>query len=303
MSKKRVVLLEREEAYGVQLMEYVKEHRHYGVELLLFTGVESLEEYLIEVPYIHLLIAEQAMYESVQTKAPDVEKIKKVLYFSEEKEAAEGIFRYQPMNKLLIKICSALKEERPKEELSQKTAGQEIFCVFSPEGGSGKTDFSRKIAAEMGKRGRTFLFPLELFSEGCEIEKKAGFSELIYYLKQEDTSLLEKFADMVFEKNNYFSLNPGSCPMDYLYLETKEMERILRLLLDEEGYETLIFDLGFINEAALKLMELSDKIYVPSARTEIGEKKMEFWKETLIFMGKDDILEKQEIVKENPFGE
>lgn len=316
MSKKRVVLFEKEEAYGIQLMEYLKEHRQYGVEILLFTGVMSLKEYLSEIPFVHLLIADNALYEENCRDSSDNSsgtvkeelvsgKVKKVMHFSEDKDSEEGIFRYQPMKKIMLKICNALKEEREKdkESISKETAGHEILCVFSPEGGSGKTELSVKIAAELGRRGRTFLFPLELFSEGCEREGKAGFSELIYYLKQEDSGLSEKFSDMVFERNNYYSLNPGSCPVDYLYLETKEMERILKLLLDEERYETLVFDLGFINEAVLKLMELSDKIYIPEARTETGRKKVEFWKETVIFMGKDDILEKQEIVKENPFGE
>lgn len=321
MSRKRVVLLEKEEAYGVQLMEYLKEHRQYGVELLLFTGMDSLGEYLLEVPFIHLLIAEKALYEGRQEESPCISegvkkdekgikkdvpisgKIKKVMYFTEEKDDAEGIFRYQPMKKIMLNICAVLKEEKAEDVFSKKTARHEILCVFSPEGGSGKTELSVKMATQLGRRGRTFLFPLELFSEGCEREEKAGFSEFIYYLKQGDSDLSEKLSEMVFEKNNYFSLNPGSCPMDYLYLETKEMEKILQLLLDEGGYENIVFDLGFINDAAIKLMELSDKIYVPAARSKTGERKMEFWKETLIFMGKDDILEKQEIVKENPFGE
>ena len=314
MSKKRVILFEKEEAYGIQLMEYLKEHRQYGVELLLFTGMVSLEEYLSEITFADLLIADKVLYEKDcgissddpaegSKEDPVSGKVKKIMFFSEEKDTEDGIFRYQPMKKIMLKICNALKDEKEKEIIPKDTKEHEILCVFSPEGGSGKTELSMKIAAESGRRGRTFLFPLELFSAGCEREGKAGFSELIYYLKQEEQGLSEKFSDMVFEKDNYYSLNPGSCPMDYLYLDIKEMERILKLLLEEERYEILVFDLGFVNDALLKLMELSDKIYLPEARTQTGKRKVEFWKETIIFMGKDDILEKQETVKETPFGE
>lgn len=296
MSKKRVVILDREEAFGAQLMEYVKEHRRYGFELLLFTDEEALREYLLEVPLVHMLIAEPSLALDFDNK-----KIKKIYYISEEKEASEELFRYQPMKQIMEKICTALKDRDEKENPVLKAAGHELICVFSPVGGSGKTHISRQLARERGKASKTFLFPLELFSEGYKRDGCAGFSDLIYYLKQEDAGLLEKFSDMVFREESYYSINPSPSPMDYLYLEKKEIERLIKLLFDEEGYETLVFDLGFINEAVLRLFELADHVYVPEAVTDEGRSKMEFWKETLVFMGKDDILEKQEAVKQEGF--
>lgn len=243
----------------------------------------------------------------------------------EEKAAKEsgeqGIFRYQPLGELMERLREQLdrirsektsreaanaltfpkSQKSPEKEVPDPVSGQEkgqegsvrlprIICVVSPSGGCGKTMLAKKLACREADMRQTFLLPLELYPDKTKEDRwKSGFSELLYYIRQQDKKLAEHFHNMICKEAPYDTIYAGDTPMDYLYLTPEDLSEIFKLL-GQEGYETLVADIGFMNQATLELLEQAAEIILLNRKDESAAYKMECWRETLIHMGKENLL-------------
>ena len=104
-------------------------------------------------------------------------------------------------------------------------------------------------------------------------------SEVVFYLKQRKEKLALKLetvvaswsgADYIFAVEDY---------RDLYSLSSEDVHQFLNVLSGQTDYETVIFDIGFLSEAALALMERCNMLYMPYAKTKQQKsKEAAFWR-------------------------
>lgn len=247
-------------------------------------------------------------------------------YMTKEMEASSDcVFRYQAMGILLRQLREVLdrispgairsgdvfypgsisgKDGEVREESVISSSGdksgevhrkrlQKMICVVSPSGGCGKTTMAKKLACREADMHKTFLLPLELYPDKPKEDQwKPGFSELLYYMRENDKKLEEHFHSMICTENPYGTIYAGDSPMDYLYLTPQDLKIFIDLLVQSEHYEVLVADIGFMNSATIELLEDAEEIVLLNRKDECAIHKMECWREGLIHMGKESLFDR-----------
>ena len=100
-------------------------------------------------------------------------------------------------------------------------------------------------------------------------------SEAVFYIKQQKGKLGIKLQSLIHTYENCDCIYPVEDYRDLYSLSSQDMNEFLNVLAHETDYETIIFNIGYMSESSLVLMESCDKIILPKAENSIQEKMQE----------------------------
>lgn len=292
MKKLQIALLDHDgymEAFSCYLNS-----KKYMIENRLFTNVGKLKEYLEQNRVDVLLVGQEMDFKQV---IPE-EKAGRILLLSDtEKEGGcPAIFKYQSAEKILREILSLLAEEKGALQISLRESGRsvEFIGVYSPYGISG--DPMEQMGGLGEDKQRVLYMNLELFDGIRDLvqEKSSqirGMSELVFYLKQRREKAALKLQSLVQRRYRMDYIYPVEDYRDLYSLEREDVDLLLTILAEETPYHAVIFDVGFVSEAALYLLYRCDRLYLPRARDQWEQNKQSSWKELMAREGLEGALQ------------
>lgn len=297
MGKGILAIYDSDMAYAERLMDYLNRKKDFLLEAQVFTNEAAMEKALEEKTIEIALISESLSIEKMNRT-----NIRKFLILSEggfisEGEKQKTIYKYQSAENLIREIVSAClwEEERvPIAAVKQRAGKSSVISLFSPCGGCGKTELSFALAGFLSRERSVLLVNWEVFPAeyGDSRGDEGGFSELMYYRKQGKGNMTFKLKAMVRTVKQVAYLPPADHFKDLYELEKEDVDAFLEMLLTYGGYDAIIFDVGFLSEAVIHLLEKSDKVLMPLWDGKEAKEKAERFHKYLKIEQKEELYEK-----------
>ena len=282
--KKLLLAILAEKSYSMRFAEYLNRHKNMFMELTIFTSIEKIEEFCKNNIIDILLVGDnEVCLESLCAG------IKKIILLSDgnivcEKSKHPVIFKYQSADVILRELLTIIAEDEELSDITTnvKSKNTKIISVFSSFAGAGVSSFAWNKCKESSAFQKTLYVNLELFDgfgEFCEgtDNKRAyirGMSEIVFYLKQEGRKLSVKLESLVRQRDGIYYILPVEDYKDLYSISVKEMKKFIEIIADETIYENIVFDVGYISDAVISLLEISDDIYMPKPLTCVQQNKL-----------------------------
>lgn len=308
MLKKIQIALYGRDEYMNHLADYLCRKGHNMLETRLFTNFDMLCE-SVKKGRIDVLLAGEEVTEEIHCFK---NKISQIMLLSEGNQVSEFsefylLYKYQSAQSLVKEVLAQIAEDDTiccTQKLTLKRS-VDLIGMYAPYGGAGTTEYARTMAGEFSKQYKTLYVSLELFQglgflsgerkAGLE-EFERGMSEVVFYLKQRKEKLALKLEtiiaaidglDYIFAVEDYRDLYSLSC---------EDIRRFIKVLLQETEYEKVVFDIGYLNDSSLYLMEQCNRLYMPRAVTKTQKSKEEAFFHFLKREEYDGIAQQFEIV-------
>lgn len=286
-------ILDCDEEYAYHLMSYMNRKENFLLEARIFTNIESiivfLENHIIEV----LLLGEITFMTSLEIY--NKKEIKQIFYLSssnlvEEESDYLSIYKYQSTENLIKDVMSSYLEQTDSIHTMKHYTikNKKVISVYSPCGGSGKTTTTFLLGYLYAQTSHVLIVNLESIAgeyKGISLNEHHGtLSDFIYYVKEGKKNISYKLSTMIVKIDNIDYLLPVDHYEDLYQLEPMDMQKVLKVLIEESEYDYIIFDIGILNKSIEVILEASEHIYMPS----LGQiKYQDKWKRFIKFLELD----------------
>ena len=282
-----------DEAGYMQLLADYLEKNSSKAECHLFTGKDTLEEYLKCNELEVLLLGEEVDYKHIDY----LEHVKNQLILTEEPieqgEAIDGrVFKYQPAGKICEEILNRfLKQdflEKEKHGFKRETKFYGIYRLFE----NGPSTLEEVLGKEVPERN-TLILDMGLFDGNFSSEEKGqGMSEVLFYLKQKSEKAARKLPGVIREWNGRDYISAVEDYRDLYGIARKEMDLLFRILTESTVYENVIFDVGFLGETTLYLLERCEYVFLKQPQNQWEENQRDGFIRLLKRENMDKVLNK-----------
>ena len=281
--KKLLLAVLADEVYAGRFADYVNHYKNSFIELMVFTTLQSLSDY-IKNSIIDILLFDNIISEHI----PADKNIHKIIILSDGECVKEGnehpvIFKFQSADMIVKEILNDAAEDDKIKKLSVGCihVQTEFIAVFSPFGGAGVTGFAKNMSRNMGLNKPTLYINLEIFdgfaefSDVADVDRRyiRGMSEVVFYMKQNKDKLAFKLESVIKKADNYSMILPVEDYRDLYSIKYKDIMLLIGVLSDEMPYEKVVFDIGYINDVSLKLMNMCDKLIMPKPTDTVQQNK------------------------------
>lgn len=301
MKKSILAICDVEKSYAYNFMEYINQKRSVPFEIQAFTNTGSLLEYGSREEIDILLISDKAMCS--QVKELDVENI---VILSEgvhdpKLDQYPSVYKYQSSDQVIREVL-ACYGEKVLEEQNHSMAGRhvEFIGVYSPLGRALKTSFALTLGQILAREQAVLYINMEEFS-GFEALFHKNFShtlsDLLYYIRQENSHVAYHLPSMVETVNNLDFVAPVATPMDIWGTSLKQWEQLLDELFLHSTYEVVVLDVGQGVVEWYRLLNRCQKIYMPILSDFISLGKIEQFEKLLRIWKQEELLDKIQKVK------
>ncbi|SHL09601.1 hypothetical protein SAMN02745136_04072 [Anaerocolumna jejuensis DSM 15929] len=296
---KTLAIFDKDAEYLRHLADYLKTKAPGLFQVKLFTKEEALKEFLKEEGVDILLLAEETP-EADSMAAYCIHLILLVQTPEQEKKLSpNAIYKYQPGEAILKELRKRLPEDALRNT-GQQSFQKEIISILSLNPGKVSQGFSLALWDEKCRENRTLfttLLAYPLLKELRIQEGETGLSELIYYLKQNSSGLPQKLKEYVQRREGFEYIKGVSFGTDLNELTAEDVSSWFSILLQWE-YDTVIFEIGTLTQASLKVLAESSVIYLVSEEDRLWEEQLKSFLQQLKWAGWEDLLDK--IVRVTP---
>lgn len=285
MLKKIQVALYDKNGYMNHLADYLCRKGHNMLETRLFTNLDMIME-CADKGRIDVLLAGEEVAEEIRCLKG---RILQIMLLSEENQVCERseyylIFKYQSAQNIVKEVLSQIAEDdniccAQKHTLKRAV---ELVGVYAPYGGCGVTEYALSMAEGLARHYKTLYVNMELF-QGLDflIEEgsvkpedfQRGMSEVIFYLKQRKEKLALKLETIIVSLGEADYILGVEDYRDLYSLSCEDIRRFLKVLFQYTEYERIVFDIGYLGDSALYLMEQCSQLYMPQALTKTQKSK------------------------------
>lgn len=283
--KKIQIALYDKNGYMPCLVDYLCKKGHSMIETRLFTSFELLKKWAVAGKIDVLLAGEEVTEEIRELKG----KIAQIILLSEggqvnERSEYDLIFKYQSAQEIVKEMLARVAEDDRIAFAKTLKAKRNVrmIGVYAPFGGSGVTEYAISVARELAKKEKVLYISLELFHgldflnisrKGKEQVSYRGMSEVIFYLKQRKEKLALKLETVIISQEGVDYIFSVEDYRDLYSLNREDICHFLEVLSHQTDYDSIVFDIGYLNEAVLYLMEQCNQLYMPKAITEKQQSK------------------------------
>lgn len=296
MKKQKFAILDMEETYAYNLMEYLSERQSMSFETLVFGSVENLRAYTEQSTLDLLLVSEKMMCEDIRQM-----NIRRIMVLSEGGATGEytdcpAVYKYQSSESLVAEVmsCYAHQEILPQPELALKRRVK-VCGVYSPVSRCGKTCFALTLGYILAQHQSVLYINLEDYSGFASLlERQASsdVSDIMYFLRQNRGNVVLKINSAVQKLGGMDYLPPVFCSQDLREINLAEWIQLLNELVSFSTYETIILDIGQPVGEVFSLLSQCSVIYTPVCDDIVSRAKTEQYEDLLREMDYEEILDK-----------
>lgn len=295
MKKQKFAILDSEERYACNLMEYLSERQSIPFETLVFCSIESLASYAKQSALDLLLVSANMMCDELLHM-----NIRKIMILSEGEISREyndcpSIYKYQSSDSLVAEVMSYYaRQETPQLHLAGKR--QVNICgVYSPIARCGKTCFALTLGQVLARRRPVLYINMEEYAGfGAMLEREASsdISDVMYFLRQNRGNVVLKLNSVIQKLGVMDYIPPTSFPQDLREIGVTEWIRLLQEIASFSSYETIILDIGQSIGEVTSLLSQCSIVYMPVCTDIVSRAKMQQFEKLLYDMECTEILEK-----------
>lgn len=282
--------------YSSQLMSYIKRKHKNITQVRIFTNKTILNDFLNHNNITVLLLSEDKIQDEIY-----YENIKHMCILSEgnmiSEEDKKAIYKFQSAEQIVLELFDYFPELNKGERYHNSNV--QIISIFSVSEIYGKDNFSYNLANQYGVVKKTLLIDCNIFHgryQSSHINSEKGLSEFLYFLKQDSPNLLLKMNEQIQRIGNFDYLKGVKFGPDIFNLTLKELEYWTKELKGSD-YEIIIFNTGWYSEVILKLLQISNQVFMVVKNNLWERKLINNFNEQLKWTGYEDIIEKLEIVE------
>lgn len=280
MKKVRLAVFIGDEEYRNRLMNCMMKHYGEDMEFHVFEDREQVSPEKNRFDLWLLGDCEEILEEEFAVP---------VLYVTEDGKAlsaAEGVVfteKYQEINRIVEFIMGLVPEERCVFSDSGNIMGKtDVAAVYALSENEYQLPFSLTLGAVLGEQKRAVLVDLQENSgitQATEGGGEAGIEELLIMAASGSYSK-KRLSACIGRGNGMDYVYPAENAENLCEAEGKVYTRILSLLGEELGYETIILNLGTRFPGFLDVLRASNQIYLLRRTNGLSKwREKEFMKE------------------------
>jgi Icc-related predicted phosphoesterase len=273
--------------YATRFMEYFKKRREIPFEIIIFTHLESLKEFL-QTNFVNVLLLGSDLDEDeIFTN-----KVKYIYQFNDDQKSRENmdrcfIHKHQPVQQVMQDILSDFRSRESRIHPESSKDGVNILTVFLPRQRQEAHVFTMALYALLLKYKNVLFINLELLPVTLVKELESNrdvLSEIIYYIK-ENKDINTKLKEL---SNQTLITNLGGADhaSDILALDSEDIKKLIGDLRRNTDYQIILFYINSISEALMELIIHSDSLITIKGCTEYDKALYETWLKQLQRCGK-----------------
>jgi len=185
-------------------------------------------------------------------------------------------YKYQPADALVQEILRLCVQKHPEPEKEWKR-NTEFYGVYSPVKRCGKTGFALMLGQALAEKKRVLYLNFEEYPGfgGLFGKSDCDFSEVLLYLRQGREHLYQRLQKNVRMLGRIDYVPPGVGHGDISRLRWEHWEYLLEAIRTEEIYDSVILDLGCIQEVLFKVLGYCKEIFMPVLDDPVSFAKLE----------------------------
>lgn len=278
LKRRLLVIYDLDLEYGNRLLSHLIHKENFLFDIKLVTNYKSLEDIQGE---ISLLLLDEAL-----AGLELGQKVKQVLYLSEHETDGNYLNRYQSVDKLIEHILDVTYIVEEEKKSISKTR---VIGVYSPVGGCGKTTISREIASIMAKSGgRAYYFDFGL----VPLKEGSRNADFLYSLHEQVHISEEEWREYFVVEEEVYCMQGSLYQTELWNLDQKDIRFLLQELKARTENCLYIFDIGFLNQTMLTLLEECDIWVIPCLYERKSDERIRNMKEFIKFQGREEMLNK-----------
>ncbi len=295
MKKEIFAVCDLDASYACNLMEYLNRRRSTPFEVQAFTNVESLKSCAQEHPIEILLISTKAMCNEIRSLP-----ISRTIILSEGEQISDldlpFVYKYQSSDQILSEVMEYYAEDHPQPHiLSAGGAKTKLYGIYSPIGRTRKTSFALALGEILAESKRVLYLNFEEFAgfeELFQTKYRTDLTDLIYFSRQKEGSLIYKFNSVVQTFHELEYIPPALSPADIREVTAEEWMEFLGELINYREYEVILLDLSGQVDDLFRILNECDRIYMPVLDDMISQAKLRQYEHLLQMLEMDQIREK-----------
>ena len=267
--EKLVVILDVMPEYANRLALYLNGSREFPFRAVVPENAEEVKNYRNRDAIYAILAAEQLEREVLEIAAGTGIRL---FWLGESKGDRRG--------SVLFRYTSAKEIEKLFYEKETSEKKIPVIGFFSPAGGCEAELLSRKIAVELGKRGRILylpFFPFGIYGR----DGKDGLSEAIFFLRQKEVHLKEQLQSLLQQGEYMDSLGPLRWCTELGSVTKEDVKALLSPENWKTEYGAYLLAVGQADGVSRELLQLCDRIFVPVWGHEEGKRLQEEYRRQL----------------------
>ena len=277
MSEKNLVICDREIRYANGLGENIVERKDLAVKVYVCSSLDRVLE-LEKDKRIHIFIVDEEFtyIQRTQINANQIFVLAKgkVADLGEEEWA---VGKYQCADEIIRQVFE-FYIDRTKENVMRNTMKERarLLAVYSPIHRIGKTSFAMALGKVCAKKKKVLYINLEEYagfgdSQGGEL----NLGDLLYYLRQGKGNLGIRLQSAVREVEGLDVVRPIPIVLDLKEVTEEEWQSLITEIAENSLYELIILDVGESMQGLFSMLEMCDRVYMPSLDDEVSSRKME----------------------------
>ncbi len=295
MKKQKFAILDMEEAYACNLMEYLADRQSVPFETLVFGSVEALRAFTEQSALDLLLVSDKMMCDEIRHM-----NIRRIIVLSEgeilqDHDEYPLVYKYQSSESLVAEVMSCYARQEMAQPAFLAKKNMTVCAVYSPVGRCGKTCFALTMGQILAQNRTVLYINMEGyagFSALLDGRAPSDISDVMYFLRQNRGSVIMKLNSAVQKMGRLDYLPPAQSPQDLREIRMEEWSRLLEELAAYSSYETVILDVGNLVDEVFALLAQCDVIYMPTCADLLSKAKIEQYERLLREMEYTEILEK-----------
>lgn len=295
MSKKRLVIFDRDERYAGNLMEYLGSKEDFPYSVSVYSKKEALLE-LAEKEPIQLLLASESAYADIKGEV----KADRVMILNESGELTfedlQNIKKYQSAEHIVREIMHyyvEVAEVAPPKLVSQKQT--KIIGFFSPVRRCLQTTMGLTLGQIMAEHAKTLYLNFESLSGFPYLLGYSGgrdLSDLLYYLETSPEKFGMYLQNCVQKLDNLDYVLPMNAMHQMLLVSPKQWRSLVGALAGEGNYEVVILDLSEGMQGLFEILRMCTHIYTLVKEDGYARAKIEQYEQLLQLCEYQDVLQK-----------
>lgn len=207
------------------------------------------------------------------------------------------LYKYQSGEKLLnqmVKECPELFDSGNIVRNAVVDKKKKIIGIFSPVHRVGKTAYALKLGEELAQSENVLYLNLEVFGgTGGRFEQNGQtLADILYYARQEKGNLGLMITTLIGHKGNLDYVCPMPVSEDMKSVRGSEWAKLMKQILEQSIYETLILDIDEGIPELYCLLEICAEIHMHVLEDEYSKAKIQHFEGEMSLLGHEDILKR-----------
>lgn len=296
MKRLSLIIADTDEEYVDALCAFIGKKQPMRFDVKGFTGEEQLSRYLsgAKSHFDILLVNPDFNYRTLP-----LEKVRVLIFLQDGRGEGEShpsywVGKYQHGDKLVDEIIEKYVQGCG-EQISPAGGAlkTEVFSIFSPVGGSGKTSIAAglsKCSAQKGKK--VFYLNLEDYASTSmffHFEPSKSFSNVLYYLREKSENMAAKIEGCrsIDPVDGIYFFTPPESLSELYEAEPEELRQLVRLLKTSGMYDYVFIDMpSCFDKRAFSVLDESDIILLVASGDIGAEVKLKLFSKELEIMSK-----------------